>query len=160
MNKIFLFCAALLAFVPLARADVDSSKPLDLKFTSVDGKPVDLAAMRGKVVLIDFWATWCPPCRKEIPDVVAAYTKYHDKGFSVVGISLDSSRENLLSFIKEHGMVWPQDFEGGSEGNSIAERFGIQQIPAMWLVGKDGKVISMDAREDLGGQVAKALNAS
>ena len=156
MNK-FLFCAILLAFAPLLRADVDQAKPLELKVTAVDGAAIDLSKMRGKVVLIDFWATWCPPCRGEVPNEVAAYNKYHAKGFEIVGISLDQNKDALLAFTKEHGMVWPQYFDGQGWDNSVSESFGIDSIPAMWLVGKDGKVISTNAREDLAGQVEKAL---
>src|SRR6204780_1062417 len=98
MHKLLL-CALLLslAMAPIACAQVDQSKPLDLKYTAVDGTKVDLATMRGKVVLVDFWATWCPPCRGEVPNVVAAYKKYHDKGFNIVGISLDQDKSALLS---------------------------------------------------------------
>ena len=75
-----------------ATADL-KSKPMELAFTALDGSAIDLAKLRGKVVLIDFWATWCPPCRGETPDVVAAYQKYHDKGFDILGISLDQDKE-------------------------------------------------------------------
>jgi thiol-disulfide isomerase/thioredoxin len=133
--------------------------PLDVKFTSVDGKSIDLSKMRGKVVLVDFWATWCPPCREEVPDVVAAYQKFHDQGFEILGISLDQDKDTMLSFTKDHGMVWPQYFDGKGWDNEISSGFGIQQIPTMWLVGKDGKVITTDAGDDLAGQVAAALKA-
>src|SRR5439155_17368912 len=72
-----------------------AKKPLDLKFTAVDGKEFDLAKLRGKVVLVDFWATWCGPCRMEMPHVIDAYKKLHEKGFEIVGISLDSSKDKL-----------------------------------------------------------------
>ena len=155
----FLLCAVLLSFAPLLHADVDQTKPLDLNYTAVDGTKVDLSTLRGKVVLIDFWATWCPPCREEVPNVVAAYTKYHDKGFEIVGVSLDQDKQALLSFTKEHGMVWPQYFDGSGFDNKIASQFAIEEIPTMWLVGKDGKLITKNAREDLAGQVEKALQA-
>ncbi len=156
MHK-FLLIVVLMSFAPLLRADVDQSKPLDLKYTAVDGTQVDLSKMRGKVVLIDFWATWCPPCRAEVPDVVATYKKYHDKGFDVLGISLDQDKDALMSFTKENGMVWPQAFDGKGWDSSISSSFGITEIPTMWLVGKDGKVITTNARDDLAGQVEKAL---
>ena len=157
----FILAAFLLCLLPLssARADVDLSKPLDLKFTAVDGRAVDLSKLRGKVVLIDFWATWCPPCRGEVPNVVAAYQKYHSQGFAIMGVSLDSDKDALLSFTKENGMVWPQYFDGKGWDNDISKGFGIDSIPAMWLVGKDGKVITTNARDDLAGQVAAALKA-
>ena len=158
MQKLFL-CAVLLSFilVPVACADVDQSKPLDLKYTSVDGQAIDISQFKGKVVLVDFWATWCPPCREEVPNVVAAYNKYHDQGFEIVGVSLDQDKDALLAFTKENGMVWPQYFDGKGWDNEISKGFGIDSIPAMWLVGKDGKLITTNAREDLAGQVEKAL---
>jgi len=153
---LFSFAFALLL---IARADVDQTKPLDLKYTAVDGTKIDLADLRGKVVLVDFWATWCPPCRGEVPNVVAAYKKYHDQGFEVVGVSLDQDKDALLTFTKANGMVWPQYFDGKGWDNEISKGFGIDSIPAMWLVGKDGKVITTNAREDLAGDVEKALKA-
>ncbi len=156
MHKLFVY-ALFLSFVPLVHADVDQTKPLDLKYTAVDGTAVDISKLRGKVVLVDFWATWCPPCRGEVPNVVAAYQKYHDQGFEILGISLDQDKQALISFTKDHGMVWPQYFDGSGFDNKIASNFGIDAIPAMWLVGKDGKIITTNAREDLAGQVAAAL---
>ncbi len=156
--KKLLLGALLLCFLPVAaRADVDLSKPLDLKFTAVDGSKVDLSSLRGKVVLIDFWATWCPPCRGEVPNVVAAYKKYHDKGFDIVGISLDQDKSALLAFTKEHDMTWPQYFDGNGWDNTISKSFGIDSIPAMYLVGKDGKIATTNGREDLAAQVEKLL---
>jgi len=145
--------------LPPVFGDAQPGEVLDLKYTAVDGTPVDLSKMRGKVVLVDFWATWCPPCRGEVPNVVAAYQKYHDKGFEIVGVSLDQDKDALLAFTKEHAMVWPQYFDGKGWDNSVSKSFGIDSIPAMWLVGKDGKLITTNAREDLAGNVEKALAA-
>ena len=135
------------------------SKPLDLKYTGVDGQEVDLSKLRGKVVLLDFWATWCPPCRAEVPDVVAAYGKYHDKGFDVVGVSLDQDKDALLAFIKDKGMAWPQYFDGKGWDNEISSRFGINSIPAMWLLDKKGMVVSTDVRDQLDAEIEKQLAA-
>jgi thiol-disulfide isomerase/thioredoxin len=135
-------------------------KPVDLKFTAVDGSEVDLTKLRGKVVLLDFWATWCPPCVEEVPNVVAAYKKYHDQGFEVVGVSLDQDKDQLLNFTKAHGMVWPQAFDGKSFDGDIPSSFSIQSIPQMILINKQGQILPESGREDLDGKVAKLLTQS
>jgi thiol-disulfide isomerase/thioredoxin len=139
-----------------ATADL-KSKPLDLKFTAVDGREVDVSKMRGKVVLIDFWATWCGPCVAELPNVLKAYKELHPKGFEIVGISLDSDKEKLESFVKEKGMDWPQFFDGKGWKNEISSNYGINSIPAMWLVDQKGMVIDTAARANLEEKVAKLL---
>ncbi len=135
------------------------AKPISLKFMAVDGTPVDLSQMRGKVVLIDFWATWCGPCVGEVPNVVATYQKYHDQGFEVVGISLDQDKNALLSFTQQNGMTWPQYFDGNGWQNRISSSYGITGIPAMLLIGKDGLIYSYKGRENLADKVEKALAA-
>ena len=140
---------------PVARET--KAKPLELKFTAVDGTEFDLAKWRGKVVLVDFWATWCPPCRREVPTVVNAYRKLHEKGFEIVGISLDESREQLIKFTKDNGMPWPQYFDGQVWDNKVSKHFGIEGIPAMWLVDKQGRVRTTEAGADLEAEVVKLL---
>ena len=131
------------------------TKPI--KFAALDGREVDLEKLRGKVVLIDFWATWCGPCVGEIPEVLKTYQKLHDQGFEIVGISLDTDRAKLDSFLKDKGMTWPQYFDGKGWQNDISSKFGINSIPTMWLVNKQGMLISTDARGDLENQVTKLL---
>ena len=122
------------------------SKPLDLKFTAVDGHEVDLAALRGKVVLVDFWASWCGPCRAEMPNVVAAYGKLHDKGFEILGISLDQDKAAMEGALKTLGMKWPQYFDGQGWKNKISSAFGIESIPAAWLLDKKGMLRATSLR--------------
>ena len=124
-------------------------KPLDLRFTAVDGAKVDLSQMKGKVVLVDFWATWCGPCVAEVPSVKKVYEAYHAKGFETLGISLDEKKEALLEFIQKQKMPWPQYFDGKQWNNEISFRFGINGVPTMWLVDKKGVLRSTQARGNL-----------
>ncbi|MEO8206503.1 MAG: TlpA disulfide reductase family protein [Chthoniobacterales bacterium] len=137
-----------MAAIELSRLET-LKKPLDLKFTAVDGSVVELAKLRGKVVLIDFWATWCGPCVEEVPNVVAAYNKLHAQGFEIVGISLDKNKKALETFVKENGMTWPQYFDGKGWNNTIGTKLGIRSIPAMWLLDKKGMIVTTDARQNL-----------
>jgi thiol-disulfide isomerase/thioredoxin len=131
-------------------------KPLDLRFTALDGRPVDLQSMRGKVILIDFWATWCGPCVAELPHVQAAYDQLHSRGFDVVGISFDSDKARLEKFLAERKMPWPQFFDGKGWENEFGRKFGIRGIPTMWLVDKKG-VFRENTRQNLAADVEKLL---
>lgn len=119
---------------------------MEIAFTALDGTKVDLAAMKGKVVLVDFWATWCGPCVGELPNVKKAFDTYHAKGFEIIAISLDQEKDALEAFIKKENMTWPQAFDGKGWGSDIARKFGINSIPATFLIGKDGKVAATNLR--------------
>ncbi len=132
-------------------------KPVEIKFTSIDGKEIDLQKMKGKVVLVDFWATWCGPCVAEIPNVKATYEKLSPKGFEIVGISFDQDKSKLESFVKDKGLAWPQYFDGKGWENKFGQEFGIRSIPTMWLVDKQGNLRDMNARANLEDKVTKLL---
>ena len=162
-SRLRTFLPAVLAAATLgllacsSHAEPAVGQPLDLKFQSVDGKPVDIATLKGKVVLVDFWATWCGPCIGEIPHVKAAYEKLHSKGFEIIGISLDSDKAKLETFVKDKGMTWPQFFDGKGWKNEISTKFGIHSIPQMWLVDKKGNLVDLKGRQDLAAKVEKLL---
>jgi thiol-disulfide isomerase/thioredoxin len=132
-------------------------KPLDIKFTALDGRKVELAKLKGKVVLIDFWATWCGPCVAEIPHIKETFAKLNPKGFEVIGISLDDDKAALTKMVREKQMPWPQHFESEKDENRYAKEYGISTIPTMWLVDKKGNLVDMNAREDLEKKVEKLL---
>lgn len=133
-------------------------KPVAISFKSVRGKNVDLTKMKGKVVLIDFWATWCGPCIAALPNVKKTYAKYNKAGFEIVGISLDSQEKKLTDFIEKEDMAWPQQFDGKGWKNEFAVKYGIRGIPAMWLIDKKGNLVDMNARRDLETKVERLLN--
>lgn len=134
-------------------------KPLELQGTTIGGKPFDIKDLRGKVVLIDFWATWCGPCRAEHPNIEKNYETYRDKGFEVVGVSLDDDREALEEYVKEQQVPWLTLHEKEAGGkHPAATYYGIFGIPAMMLVDQEGKVVSLNTRgKRLGEQLEKML---
>jgi thiol-disulfide isomerase/thioredoxin len=132
-------------------------KPLALKFRAVDGREVDLAKLRGKVVLIDFWATWCPACLAEIPNLTATYGRLHEKGFEIVGINLDYAKQNLDFVTRRAGMTWPQHFDGQDQENSLAQQFSVVLLPTMWLVDKQGVLRNLSGGVNLEQKVEKLL---
>jgi len=131
---------------------------MKIAFTDLKGVEVDLEKMKDKVILVDFWATWCGPCVAEMPNVIAAYEAYKEKGFEVVGISLDEDKAAVEKFITDNKMPWPQYVDGKGGENELAQRFGIRSIPATFLVGKGGKIIASNLRGPaLEAEIEKAL---
>ena len=108
--------------------------------TSNRGKKIDLAAYRGKVVLLDFWAAWCAPCRMEMPNVIKTYNEFHKKGFEIIGVSLDEDRAQFDNFIRENKMEWPQLFDGKGWQNGAARSYAVNAIPATFLIDRTGKI--------------------
>ncbi|MDR2971512.1 MAG: AhpC/TSA family protein [Bacteroidales bacterium] len=119
----------------------------DLAFENPEGKIMKLSDLRGKVVLLDFWASWCRPCRQENPNVVKTYQKYHDKGFDVYSVSLDRDKTSWVKAIETDGLVWPNHVSDlGYWQSQAAKIYGITAIPATFLIGKDGRIIAKNLR--------------
>jgi peroxiredoxin len=133
-------------------------EPLPLKFTAVDDSEFDLEQLRGKVVLVYFWATNSNSSVNETPAILGAYQKYREQGFEVVGISLDSNKDRLLNFLQSKNLPWPQYFDGKGMKNSISSSYAVRNLPAMWLVNKKGFVAFTDARGELDDLVGKLLS--
>jgi thiol-disulfide isomerase/thioredoxin len=115
-------------------------EPIQFSVKGIKGETLSPAEFKGKVLLIDFWATWCGPCVAEMPNVKTVYKKYHSRGFEIVGISLDQSRDKLDAYIQQQGIEWPQYFDGKFWNNDIAQMYGIKSIPTTLLVDRHGKI--------------------
>jgi len=137
---------------------VEGARFPDFNEKDINGKPLSIASRKAKVVLIDFWATWCGPCRQEIPNELEVYKKYHDRGFDIIGVSLDEDRAELDKLLLAAGMNWPEFFDGQATENKLAVKYGIGPIPANYLLDGSGKIIDSNLRGDeLEAAVAKAL---
>jgi thiol-disulfide isomerase/thioredoxin len=138
-------------------------QPFDLAFTcAVTGSEVDMDALRGKVVLIDFWATWCGPCVAEIPHLKELYAQYHDDGFEIIGVSLDQPEDKgglakLREFVAEREMPWPQYYQGNGWDSEFSMSWGVNGIPQLFIIDKEGKLRSVHARGKLDEMIPELL---
>jgi peroxiredoxin len=126
--------------------------PLELKFTTLDGKDFDLAQLKGKVVLIDFWATRNAPSVAGLTEKLELYKKFHDQGFEIIGVSFDQDKKILEDFVKAKEIPWPQYFDGKVWEGKFAT-YGIQSVPGTWLIGRDGHLVDSNAQDNLAGKV-------
>jgi peroxiredoxin len=126
-----------------AQVDVGRRAP-EISLPDVNGNVVKLSSLQGKIVLIDFWASWCPPCRAANPRVVRLYKKYKDKGFEVYGVSLDSKKTAWLKAIKKDKITYSQVMDDAGWYSAVAEKYGVNQIPTSFLLDRTGTIVAID----------------
>lgn len=129
-----------------ARKTAVGKEAPEIALPTPDGEILKLSSLRGQVVLVDFWAQWCKPCRRENPNVVAAYQKYKDKGFTVYGVSLDRTKEKWVQAIEEDGLTWNHVSDLKYFNSEAARTYGVDAIPFSILLDRDGKVVAKNLR--------------
>lgn len=145
--------------VSSVRATAIGETAPDINLSTPDGKNISLSSLRGKVVLVDFWASWCGPCRKEMPNVVKAYAKFKEKGFEILGVSLDSDKDRWVEAIAKDGITWPQVSDLRKWESQVVRQYNIQGIPYTVLVDKEGKILAKNLRgEDLEKKLTEVLD--
>ncbi|GAB4482370.1 MAG: TlpA disulfide reductase family protein [Thermodesulfovibrionales bacterium] len=125
--------------LPRSTAAPGSPAP-DFSLKSIDGETIVLSGLRGKVVLLEFWATWCPPCRESIPELADLYREYRERGFTVLGVSVDSADDPsvmLSAFARDNGMAYPVLISS----EEAVQAYGVRSIPAVFLIDKQGRIV-------------------
>ena len=129
----------------LNRLDRVGEPVANVEAQDLNGKTIRLSDLRGKYVLVDFWATWCGPCLVELPRLQEAYRKHHDAGLEIVSVSLDETRSAVVDFVKVRQLPWLQ-IHNGTAGADLVEAFGVTSIPASYLIDPDGTIVRLDLR--------------
>ena len=143
MKSILIVFTLLLSVAVVAQPAVGTTAP-EIVLKDIDGKPVPLSSLKGKVVLIDFWASWCGPCRRANKHLVTIYPKLKAKGFEIYSISIDDDKADWKKAVAADKITWLQVNEGGGWNAPVANEWKIDQIPTAYLLDKEGKIIARD----------------
>jgi peroxiredoxin len=155
---VFVMAITLLGLAVSCRAQGAGSNPPDFTVTDISGAKVTLSDLKGKVVLLDFWATWCPPCRVEVPHLLDIHKRFRHKPFVLISVSLDRDLEAARRFVREKGMDWVHVIEAGA-ARELAEKYQVEYIPATYVIDRKGKIASMQLRgSDLKNKIDELLN--
>lgn len=151
MNKVLVSIFGLILSATLAAAQPGvGQQAYDISLPDAKGAIQKLSDHRGKVVLVDFWASWCGPCRKANPDLAVLYSKYRDKGFEIFGVSIDDEKKAWKKAIVADGIAWKQVNEKGGWDAPVALKWKLEQIPASFLLDQEGKVVAIDpSKQDI-----------
>ena len=144
MKNVIVLALLLLSVTTNAQVKVGQSAP-EISLPGTNGNIINLSSLKGKVVLIDFWASWCGPCRRANPSVVKLYEKYKDKGFEVFGVSIDSKKNGWLKAIEHDKIKYTQVNDKDGWNAATAAKYGVDAIPATFLLNKEGVIVAVDA---------------
>ena len=143
MKIVMAVCLLMSSVILNAQVKVGTVAP-EIALPAAKGDTVTLSSFKGKVVMIDFWASWCGPCRKSNPHVVRLYEKYKDKGFEVFGVSIDSRKDAWLKAVKHDKIKYTQVLDNGGWNAVTAAKYGVEAIPATFLLNKEGVIVAID----------------
>jgi len=145
MKKIFFsILVTVISLSAVAQIKIGTAVP-EISLPNAKDSVINLSSFKGKVVLIDFWASWCGPCRQTNPSVVRLYNKYKDRGFEVFGVSIDSKKNDWLKAVRQDKIKYTQVIDNGGWRAGVVELYGIDQIPTSFLLDKNGNVVAIDA---------------